>query len=535
MKKTKILITILLLLIAMFVIPTFVRAETLTYKDTEQGIDWTYQLDSNNNIKNLKSTTTSKTGAVTVPSTIDGKTVVSLASADYQYGTGAFENHIGITSVTLPDTITTIGSSAFAGCVGLKSVTIPDSVITINSSAFYNCSGLKNISLPKQLISIGNSCFARCTGLSSIIIPDTVTKIGNSAFRECSGITSIVVPDSVTIIEDNAFSGCSGLKNITLSKNISVLPEGLFSKCSSLTSIIVPDSVTTIKGDSFADGAFYNCTNLAKILIPDSVTSIEDQAFDGCKNLTIYGNDNQASKTFAESKEINFDYIKNWNKAESGDDVIAPKVKSIVFKNPPQSYYDETKKMYILPAGYELAITVNFSEDIKGSTSPTLKIRFGDSNDISLKNGTIGGKSIIYTYKIKDTDKGTLATSSLSGGNITDVSGNKAILSCPKIQNQYNIYSEYVYANGTKSSSTTPDNTNNTTTNTNTNTSKTNNTTTNTNKNNTNTKNTTKNVPDVDELPKTGSGIAIISVIIALVAISGIYTYKRYSNLRDIK
>ena len=151
-----------------------------------------------------------------------------------------------------------IGESAFYYCSGLTSITIPDSVTSIGNFAFYYCSSLTSITIPDSVTSIGEGAFRSCSSLTSITIPENITSIGNSAFEDCSSLTSITIPDSVTSIEDEAFRSCS-----------------------SLTSITIPNSVASI-----GNSAFYYCTALTEITIPDSVTSIGDYAFRDCTALT---------------------------------------------------------------------------------------------------------------------------------------------------------------------------------------------------------------------------------------------------------
>jgi hypothetical protein len=79
----------------------------------------------------------------------------------------------------------------------LTSVTIPNSVTSIENHAFIYCSGLTSITIPNSVTNIGNNAFWGCTGLTSITIPNSVTSIGSSAFSYCSGLTSIV-----TVIEN---------------------------------------------------------------------------------------------------------------------------------------------------------------------------------------------------------------------------------------------------------------------------------------------------------------------------------------------
>jgi hypothetical protein len=131
-------------------------------------------------------------------------------------GWGAFTNCIGLTSITIPDSVTEINGTAFWGCTGLTSIIIPSSVTSIGQHAFWGCTGLTSIIIPSSVISIGQGAFSGCTGLTNIVIPDSVTSIGQEAFSGCTGLTSIVIPDSVTEIGWSAFSGCTGLISVTL-------------------------------------------------------------------------------------------------------------------------------------------------------------------------------------------------------------------------------------------------------------------------------------------------------------------------------
>lgn len=527
MTKVKYLLLIFMTLVLILVVPNIVNAATeeYTYSDTKQGIEWSYKLDDGGNVVDLKCKTTSITGAVTIPSTIDGKTVISLAGY-YNSGwdTGAFKNCAGLREITIPNTITTIGEYAFENCTGLKTVTIPDSVTSLSSCAFYGCTGLTSVTLSKNLTTIGESAFAGCSGLKKVVMPNSVTTIGESAFK-----------------------GCSGLSELTLSENLSKIPETAFSECSGLTSVKLPESVTTIIGEYVYRGAFYNCSNLEKILITDSVASIGKNAFNGCDKLTIYGNEGQVSQKYAKENNINFKLISDWDKTNVGDDITPPTVQSLEITYASVLKYgkDANSGMYMLPAEAKVVVKANFSEPIEGTTVPTLTIRFGTGSNIEVKDGTIGGSTITYVYSIKNTDKGTMTAVKFDGGDVKDAAGNKATLSCPELKIEYNA--GLVYANGT---ATNPDNgaNNKPADNTNKPSDNTNKPAENNNKPAANTNKPTENnskpannnsKPSKDattatgKLPQTGISIGI-SLAIVVVLAACVFVYSKYNKLKGI-
>ena len=104
--------------------------------------------------------------------------------------------------------VASLGASCFKDCCGLTSITIPSSVTSLGASCFYDCDGLTSITIPSSVTSLGASCFFNCTSLTSITIPSSVTSLGESCFECCSGLTSITIPSSVTSLGDECFSYC---------------------------------------------------------------------------------------------------------------------------------------------------------------------------------------------------------------------------------------------------------------------------------------------------------------------------------------
>ena len=229
------------------------------------------------------------------------KTITSLTIPNdvTSIGERAFSGCTGLTSVTIPDGVTSIGSAAFDGCTGLTSVTIGNGVTSIDSAVFYNCTNLTDIAIGNSVTSIGDLAFFGCTGLTSVTIPDGVTSIGSYAFYGCENLTSVTIPDSVTSIGSDAFRGCTGLTSVAIPDSVTSIDDGAFSGCTSLTSITIPDSVTSIGGSAFS-----GCTGLTSVTIPDSVTSIGDNALYACHDLNkVYFNiiNEDTSITFGSS------------------------------------------------------------------------------------------------------------------------------------------------------------------------------------------------------------------------------------------
>ena len=239
------------------------------YDFTVDGIYYSILSEEERTVEVTKSLSYYRGDIIIPERIIDNSTTYKVVSI----GDNAFENCGGLTSVTIPNSVTTIGYKAFWNCDGLNSVTIPNSVTTIGLYAFWGCKGLIGINVDgnnKEYSSIDGVlynkdvseliCYPCGMPLNSFSIPNSVTTIMTYAFLECDGLTSVTIPNSIKFIRDNAFSGCTGLTSVTIGNSVTTIGRA-FRNCNNIKEIycqpVIPPS-----GDIaiFADEALMNAT-----------------------------------------------------------------------------------------------------------------------------------------------------------------------------------------------------------------------------------------------------------------------------------
>ena len=207
-----------------------------------------------------------------------------LSIGDY-----AFDFCYSISSITIPNSVTSIGNYAFNYCTGLTSIAIPSSVTSIEASFINGCYYIVSIKVDANNAKYDsrNNCNAiietatntLVTGCRKTTIPNSVIAIGNSAFENCLGLTSITIPNSVTSIGDYAFAA-TRLFSIIIPSSVTSIGDNAFTLCSDLTSITIPNSVTSI-----GEYAFSACLSLKTLTIGSGIKYIKKQSFAGCPKL----------------------------------------------------------------------------------------------------------------------------------------------------------------------------------------------------------------------------------------------------------
>ena len=365
MKKTKLLLIFCISLLIVGICTSVFAVSTENYGVTTTIINgvtvkWEYKVNNSNQIIDLECTNPSELkGSITIPSTLEGKTVYSL-------GAEAFEKANNVTEFILPSSVKEIGYSAFENCTALSKVNL-GSIESIEFDVFKGCTNLTSITIPKTLktgatvpclnntnitkitleegLTVIPSYLCAGTGITEITIPNSVKKIEYRAFNNCTALSKVDL-GSIESISFNVFTGCTSLTSITIPKTLKdgsiVTPcldnpnitkitfeEGLtvipLSLCANtgITEVIIPSSVRKIEAYAFDD-----CTKLNKITILDNVTDMgyyissnTDSIFKNHnENLTIYCYKNSLAANYAIKYDIKYVYLtkeENKNDAET--------------------------------------------------------------------------------------------------------------------------------------------------------------------------------------------------------------------------
>lgn len=263
-------------------------------------------------------------GEIQIPNTCKDLPVVAIKES-------GFAGCSNITSVTIPDSVTSIGISAFSGCTKLENISIPAKVTEIPEKCFENCTGLQNISIPEHVISIGYASFAGCSGLTDMTLPfvgKSETAVGTEAVfgyifgfeeskaenppelehsadtvKDHTSLVNVAPPERVgyvwqcSVYYDTGWGGQeltyyfyeipTSLRNITITKQATVPPYA-FNGCNFLETISFTADMA--KNSAIGSGAYQNCSSWVPgtdgiLVVPDNCISIGSNAFTNCVNI----------------------------------------------------------------------------------------------------------------------------------------------------------------------------------------------------------------------------------------------------------
>ena len=192
-------------------------------------------------------------------------------------------------NVTIPETVeyggkrysvTVLEKGAFSLCNDITSVTLPEGLTTIGNSAFRECRNLSNITFPSTLTTIGEFAFQYAEKIGpDIILPEGLTSIGYAAFGDCYSMESITLPSTLQSIDDAVLAACKKLHNVTFPDHLTHLGGLLVQFCDSLTTCHLPAQLEYIENDFFCH------TAISHLDIPEHVTGIGKNAFQACLSL----------------------------------------------------------------------------------------------------------------------------------------------------------------------------------------------------------------------------------------------------------
>ncbi len=336
-----------------------------------------------------------------------------------------------MTSVTIPDSVTSIKEGAFECCEKLTGVTLPANLASIGGFVFCSCTGLTgSITIPASVTSIGENAFNNCSSLTGVTIADGVESIGDGAFAKTGLTGSITIPASVTSIAKNAFYECHKLTGINVdagNQNYSSMYGILYDKDQSdllfcplgLTSVTIPYGVTSIMSY-----AFFYCSDLTSVTIPASVLSIAKDAFCHCPNLSsVYFDGDPTMTAGLDTFTVCSDSLAFFCPTENSGHITLTPLTEVTTKpiTVAAAVYD-----YITPSTYSgmpgEAISLNI-KPAAGYVLQTGSLKYTDGSDHAI-NGTsftMPDANVTVSAEFEEPPATTYNVNigSLSGGSIT--------------------------------------------------------------------------------------------------------------------
>lgn len=205
---------------------------------------------------------------------------VNFGSGVTYIGDSAFKNS-GLTSVSIPDSVTSTDAYTFYNCKNLETVTFGTGLEETSYEMFENCSALTTINFGSKLTSLYARTFAYCSALTSVTLPPTITEIGNACFGYCTKLASFSC-DALTQIPYQAFCGDTALTSVTLCEGLTTINRYAFSGCTSLLKVVLPSTITVVY-----ENAFETCTQLVQT--GTNLTVYGENGLQATESVTVSG------------------------------------------------------------------------------------------------------------------------------------------------------------------------------------------------------------------------------------------------------
>jgi hypothetical protein len=282
----------------------------MTYGEAEYGADYKFTVDSPFlvyvTVKIGSGRTTELLKGPDGMYTIPGESIIGnvvITAVVFKVAAGDFELKVSVSgkdatvrgytsdgeTLEIPETfvfggseytVKTIGAAAFSDCLWVTSLAIPNSVTSIGNSAFKGCSGLTTLVMPLN-VSFGTDSFAGCVRIDDITLTGAGKDFSAGEYVQTPWYISyaeltVTLDPSITSVGMNTFRGCVNIKSITM-PGVTNISNNAFNGCTGLTEIDI-SNVTSIGTD-----AFLNCTGLEKVTM--RLNAAGTNAFGGCVNI----------------------------------------------------------------------------------------------------------------------------------------------------------------------------------------------------------------------------------------------------------
>lgn len=216
----------------------------------------------------------------------DADGVFTLEEAEMVRSLGfAFKRNDDITSFDELEHFTglrAIPDSAFLSCRNLTSVKLPEGVTSIRNFAFTDCRELKEAALPEGLESIGDNALNACPKLDFEKLPDGLKSIGAFGIANCGSLSLTSLPETLTSIGNAAFAGDVELALKELPPHLTSIGDGTFDGCYKLCISKIPEGIVSIGKIAFGTNR-----SLTQLTLPSSLLSIGKAAFSDCNSLSV--------------------------------------------------------------------------------------------------------------------------------------------------------------------------------------------------------------------------------------------------------